>query len=93
MEFWLADDRDALLRGRARVGDAEITVCTDGTCRFDGGAMFGVVPRTLWEKRVTPDARNCVELGLNCVVVRVGDAAWRVACRRGAVRASPWRPR
>ena len=72
MEFWLAEDRDALIRGRARVGAAEITVCTDGTCRFDGGAMFGVVPRTLWEKRATPDARNCVELGLNCVVVRVG---------------------
>ena len=72
MEFWIAEDPKALVRGRARVGAAEITVCTDGTCRFDGGAMFGVVPKTMWEKRATPDARNCVELGLNCVVVRVG---------------------
>ncbi|WP_419804312.1 MBL fold metallo-hydrolase [Terriglobus sp.] len=72
VEWWLAEDPGALIRGRARVGAAEITVCTDGTCRFDGGAMFGVVPRTLWEKRVTPDARNCVEIGLNCVAVRLG---------------------
>ena len=72
MEFWLAEDPKALTRGRARVGDAEITVCTDGTCRFDGGAMFGVVPKTLWSRSVIADEQNRVELGLNCVVVRVG---------------------
>ena len=72
MEWSSAEDPAALIRGRARVGQADITVCTDGTCRFDGGAMFGVVPKTLWERRVAADERNCVELGLNCVVVRVG---------------------
>jgi glyoxylase-like metal-dependent hydrolase (beta-lactamase superfamily II) len=72
VEWTVAEGRDAPIRGRARVGEAEITVCTDGTCRFDGGAMFGVVPKTMWAKRVTADERNCVELGLNCVVVRVG---------------------
>ena len=61
-----------LIRGRAQVGGAETTVCTDGTCRFDGGAMFGVVPRTLWSKKMEPDALNRVMLGLNCVVVRIG---------------------
>ena len=61
---------DALIRGRAHVGDAEITVCTDGTCRFDGGAMFGVVPKTLWSKKLPPDELNRVMLGLNCVVIR-----------------------
>ena len=72
MEWCVAEDPAALIRGRAQVGAAEITVCTDGTCRFDGGAMFGVVPKTLWQKRVPADERNCVEIGLNCVVVRVG---------------------
>ncbi len=61
-----------LIRGRAQVGGAETTVCTDGTCRFDGGAMFGVVPKTLWSKKMEPDALNRVMLGLNCVVVRIG---------------------
>ncbi len=60
-----------LIRGQARVGDAEIVVCTDGTCRFDGGAMFGVVPKTLWSRKVEADALNRVMLGLNCVVVKI----------------------
>ncbi len=72
MEFQIADNPEALIRGTARVGEAEIIVCTDGTCRFDGGAMFGVVPRTLWSKVAAADEQNRVTLGLNCVVVRLG---------------------
>jgi glyoxylase-like metal-dependent hydrolase (beta-lactamase superfamily II) len=70
---WIATDDEALIRGRARVGAAEIIVCTDGTCRFDGGAMFGVVPKTLWSRKVEADQLNRVMLGLNCVVVRIAD--------------------
>ncbi|MGI4853251.1 MAG: MBL fold metallo-hydrolase [Janthinobacterium lividum] len=66
-----ADDQD-LIRARATVGDAEIIVCTDGTCRFDGGAMFGVVPKTLWSRKVQADEFNRISIGLNCVVVRIG---------------------
>ncbi|AFL90245.1 Zn-dependent hydrolase, glyoxylase [Terriglobus roseus DSM 18391] len=69
---YLATDDDELIRGRARIGDAEIIVCTDGTCRFDGGAMFGVVPKTMWSRRMEADELNRVMLGLNCVVVRIG---------------------
>ena len=39
-----------LVRGRTTVGDFELTICTDGTYLLDGGAMFGVVPKPLWEK-------------------------------------------
>ena len=70
MQYRLSDSRDDLIRGRAQVGNAEIIVCTDGTCRFDGGAMFGVVPRTLWQKKAQPDEQNRVQIGLNCVVIR-----------------------
>jgi len=42
---------------------------SDGTFRLDGGAMFGVVPRVLWEKAHRPDAKNRIELGLNCMLV------------------------
>ena len=69
---WIAANDEELIRGKARVGDAEITVCTDGTCRFDGGAMFGVVPKTLWSRKMEPDELNRVMLGLNCTVVRIG---------------------
>ncbi len=69
---WLASNDDELIRGRAQVGEAEITICTDGTCLFDGGAMFGVVPKTLWSKKVEADELNRVMLGLNCMLVRIG---------------------
>jgi glyoxylase-like metal-dependent hydrolase (beta-lactamase superfamily II) len=61
-----------LVRARKHVGEFELTVCTDGTYLLDGGAMFGVVPKVLWEKRAVPDAMNRILLGLNSVVVRTG---------------------
>jgi glyoxylase-like metal-dependent hydrolase (beta-lactamase superfamily II) len=61
-----------LVRARTQVGDFELTVCTDGTYRLDGGAMFGVVPKTLWQKRAPADEQNRILLGLNTVVVRTG---------------------
>ena len=61
-----------LVRARAPVGDFEVTVCTDGSYRLDGGAMFGVVPKTLWQKRAPADEENRILLGLNTVVVRTG---------------------
>jgi glyoxylase-like metal-dependent hydrolase (beta-lactamase superfamily II) len=63
---------DELVRARTSVGDFELIVCTDGTYRLDGGAMFGVVPKPLWEKRALADEKNRILLGLNTVVVRTG---------------------
>jgi glyoxylase-like metal-dependent hydrolase (beta-lactamase superfamily II) len=62
----------ALVRARATLGDFDLTVCTDGTYLLDGGAMFGVVPRTLWQKRIKPDLDNRILLGLNTAIVRTG---------------------
>lgn len=61
-----------LVRARTQLGDFELTVCTDGTYKLDGGAMFGVVPKPLWEKRAAADDQNRILLGLNTVVVRTG---------------------
>jgi glyoxylase-like metal-dependent hydrolase (beta-lactamase superfamily II) len=61
-----------LVRARAQLGDFELIVCTDGTYKLDGGAMFGVVPKPLWEKRAPADDQNRILLGLNTVVVRTG---------------------
>jgi glyoxylase-like metal-dependent hydrolase (beta-lactamase superfamily II) len=52
----------------------ELICCSDGSFRLDGGAMFGVVPKTMWQKRMPADEDNRVLLGLNTVVVRTGDA-------------------
>jgi len=61
-----------LVRARTQLGDFELTVCTDGAYKLDGGAMFGVVPKPLWEKRAAADDQNRILLGLNTVVVRTG---------------------
>jgi glyoxylase-like metal-dependent hydrolase (beta-lactamase superfamily II) len=36
---------------------------------LDGGAMFGVVPKPLWERRIAPDARNRIQLGMRCLLI------------------------
>ena len=66
------NEASGLVRARRQVGEFEVTVCTDGTYRLDGGAMFGVVPKPLWEKRAPADELNRIVLGLNTVVVRTG---------------------
>jgi glyoxylase-like metal-dependent hydrolase (beta-lactamase superfamily II) len=63
-----------LVRWQGNVGAFDVTVCSDGTYLLDGGAMFGVVPKTLWQKRAAADEQNHVLLGLNSVVVRTGSA-------------------
>src|ERR1700722_3186302 len=63
-----------LLRGRLSLGDFELTFCTDGPYMLDGGAMFGVVPKPLWQKRTPADEENRILLGLNTVIVRTGAA-------------------
>ena len=63
---------DALVRTRTNVGDFDLTICTDGTFGLDGGAMFGVIPKPLWEKRMPADSANRVRLGLNTAIIRTG---------------------
>lgn len=55
-----------------KVGAFEIDLLSDGAFRLDGGQMFGVVPKVLWERQLPPDSRNRVRLGLNCLLVRNG---------------------
>jgi len=40
-----------------------------GGQRLDGGAMFGVVPKPLWQKRIAPDDRNRIQLGMRCLLI------------------------
>jgi glyoxylase-like metal-dependent hydrolase (beta-lactamase superfamily II) len=44
-----------------------------GLQRLDGGAMFGVVPRTMWARRVPPDERNRIVLAMRCLLVEHPD--------------------
>jgi glyoxylase-like metal-dependent hydrolase (beta-lactamase superfamily II) len=40
-----------------------------GGQKLDGGAMFGIVPKPLWERRISPDERNRIQLGMRCLVI------------------------
>jgi glyoxylase-like metal-dependent hydrolase (beta-lactamase superfamily II) len=51
-------------------GDLELISLFDGFFRLDGGAMFGVVPKPLWEKRTPADEKNRILLGLRPLIVR-----------------------
>ncbi len=54
-------------------GDLELTVVHDGPFRLDGGAMFGVVPRAMWESKATADDRHRIQLAMRPLLV---EAAW-----------------
>ncbi|HEX6279586.1 MAG TPA: MBL fold metallo-hydrolase [Pyrinomonadaceae bacterium] len=54
------------------IGDYRIEIIPDTEFRLDGGAMFGVVPRVLWERVCPPDELNRVLLNMNCVFVDTG---------------------
>ena len=56
-----------------RLGKLELQIVPDARFRLDGGAMFGVVPRVLWEKKARPDDQNRVAVATNCLLVRGED--------------------
>jgi glyoxylase-like metal-dependent hydrolase (beta-lactamase superfamily II) len=56
-----------------RVGRLTCHALEGGTQRLDGGAMFGVVPKPLWERRIPADERNRIPLALRCLLVEHDD--------------------
>jgi glyoxylase-like metal-dependent hydrolase (beta-lactamase superfamily II) len=54
------------------LGDVRVHLLHDGGFALDGGALFGVVPRVLWEKHDPPDDKNRVSLALNVALVETG---------------------
>lgn len=52
------------------LGEFEITHISAGVYWWDGGAIFGVVPKTLWGRRAQADELNRIPLALNCYVIR-----------------------
>jgi glyoxylase-like metal-dependent hydrolase (beta-lactamase superfamily II) len=55
-----------------KLGNLEFHILSDGHVYLDGGAMFGVVPKVLWEKKVPADARNRIQLAMNCLLIHAG---------------------
>ena len=50
-------------------GDHRIEIIPDTLFKLDGGAMFGVVPRVIWERACPPDEKNRIAMNMNCVFI------------------------
>jgi methylmalonyl-CoA epimerase len=54
-------------------GNLQLTTVSDGSFRLDGGGMFGIVPKPLWEKKAPPDDRGRIVLAMRALVI---EADW-----------------
>src|SRR5687768_11034829 len=52
-----------------QIGSLKVHAIQAGGQRLDGGAMFGVVPKPLWERRIPADERNRIALGMRCLLI------------------------
>src|SRR5438093_12598928 len=59
-----------------------------GPLRLDGGSMFGVVPRAVWNRTVQCDEQGRIELAHNCLLLEPVSASERIE-PVGATPASP----
>jgi methylmalonyl-CoA epimerase len=72
-----------LTAARLELGSLRLTSVHDGTLRLDGGAMFGVVPKPLWERKAPPDDRNRILLTMRPLVVEADWGRMIVDCGAG----------
>jgi methylmalonyl-CoA epimerase len=73
----------ALTARRVRWGGFELASLHDGTFRLDGGAMFGTVPRTLWEPHAPPDDRHRILLAMRPLLVEADWGRLLIDCGAG----------
>ncbi len=55
------------------IGSLRVHALQAGLQQLDGGAMFGVVPKTLWERKIPADVRNRIPLGMRCLLIEHPD--------------------
>ncbi|MHB8418330.1 MAG: MBL fold metallo-hydrolase [Myxococcales bacterium] len=55
-----------------QLGRFKLHAVSDGTFALDGGAMFGIVPKPLWEKHFPADGKNRIRLELRCLLIEDG---------------------
>lgn len=61
------------LHEKRTLGALTIHALQAGGQMLDGGAMFGVVPKTLWERRIPADAKNRIALGMRTLLIEHPD--------------------
>ena len=51
----------------------ELYAIETGNFKLDGGAMFGVVPKTIWNKTNPADANNLIDIAARCLLIEDGN--------------------
>lgn len=64
-------------------GDLQLTTLHDGPFKLDGGAMFGVVPRALWERKAPADDRHRIQLAMRPLLVEADWGRMIIDCGAG----------
>ena len=57
-----------------KIGEFEIFPMEYGRFKLDGGAMFGVVPKVLWQKYSPADENNQIDMALRGMLIKTGDS-------------------
>ncbi len=52
-----------------KIGDYTLHEIHAGRLGLDGGAMFGIIPKPLWERRIPADGRNRIPLAMRCLLL------------------------
>ena len=68
---------------RLAFGDLQLTTLHDGPLKLDGGAMFGVVPRPLWERKAPADDRHRIQLTMRPLLVEADWGRMIIDCGAG----------
>lgn len=55
-----------------KIGDYTLHTIETGRFGLDGGAMFGIVPKPLWERKIPADAKNRIPLNMRCLLIEGG---------------------
>jgi len=71
------------IRRLGRLGRYDCTIVRTGTFALDGGAMFGIIPKPLWEKKIPADAENRIAMATNCLLLQDGTRTALVDCGMG----------
>ena len=69
------------------LGNTSIHVINDGSFLVDGGAVFGQIPKAQWERRVKPDRRNRIRLGLTTLLIKTPEKNILIDTGAGSKRA------
>ena len=75
------------------LGDFEILRVNQTAYWWDGGALFGVVPKMLWSRRLPVDELNRIPLAFNCYLIRTGSHAVLIETGLGDKRGAHERER